>query len=606
MIDCAAKVEEELKRGDIGPDRECSYYPCHFRGQNCSLCFCPFYPCEDPELGRSVDSNRGGKVWSCIDCYWIHRSDVVTGFFSKLDKDKGHVPGREELLQIKKELEEVHFKDAKRVMVMGATSGAGKSLLVTAICRHFSDLGLRVAPFKSQNMSLNSTVTINGEEIARAQDLQARAARVEPTAHMNPILLKPIKDNISQVIVEGHPYRDMDVRTYYEDFALIEGIEIIKRNLSLLRRTNDIIVIEGAGSPAEINMMEMDITNMRTAELADAVCYLVVNIEWGGAFAYAYGTLMLLSEEQRGRFKGTIITNLYGSKDSLRSGEEFLLEGTGVPVLGILPHLELDLPDEDSMFIGSKASKGGDRRIGVIRLPRISNFTDFDALSLSNVEVEYVERPERLDAMDAVIIPGTKNTVADLAWMREKGFDRALIGMAGKKPILGICGGYQILGTVIDDSKGIEGGMREIYPGLGLLQVRSSFELYEKRTVQVTGHLLVGDGAPVRGYEIHMGRTTTTGGTDLFQIKDMDGIHNEGNISDDGMVMGTYLHGVFDLPSFRRFFLSKVKGTVEVERPLEDQGSVVEQSLELLARALEKNVDMTILHGHMGLKGVRR
>ncbi|MFA5313093.1 MAG: cobyric acid synthase [Methanomassiliicoccales archaeon] len=600
MIDCDAKVREELSKGDIGENRGCEYYPCHFDGQNCSLCFCPFYPCKDPLLGKMVESKKGGTVWSCEGCHWAHRQDVVTDFY-KLFKASSEDASTGNLLRIKGELEKKHLKDAKRVMVMGATSGAGKSLLTTALCRHFSDLGYRVSPFKGQNMSLNSTVTAKGEEIARAQDLQAKAARVEPNARMNPILLKPIKDDISQVIVEGRPFKDMNVKQYYEGFALGEGVKAIERNLGVLRKINDIIVIEGAGSPAEINMMDKDITNMRTAEVADAACILVVNIEWGGAFAYAYGTLMLLSEEQRRMFKGIIITNLHGGKGSLRKGEEFLEAETGVPVLGVLPHMDLDLPDEDSMFIGMRKHRSDRLTVGVVRLPRISNFTDFDALSLSGAEVIYVDRPEQIAEVDIVVIPGTKSTVDDLRWLMERGIGSELKRIRGIKPILGICGGYQMLGTVIDDMNGIEGGVAKVYDGLGLLPVRTSFDAYEKRTVQASGNLISDRSKTVRGYEIHMGRTVRDGGSELFELEGPEGRHNEGMISEDGMVFGTYLHGVFDLPAFRELFLSRSKvGTAETKEE-GDYSEVVERSLDRLARALEENIDLDRLHDAMGV-----
>jgi adenosylcobyric acid synthase len=544
-----------------------------------------------------VPAKRGGEVWSCEGCFWSHRDDVVSSFFAHFPPGSD-LPDHAQSLSIKCKLEKVHLKRARRLMVLGATSGAGKSLMVTAFCRYFSDLGYNVVPFKSQNMSLNSMVTPEGEEIARAQELQARAARVRPNAHMNPILLKPIRDNISQVIVEGRPYRDMDVYTYYHSFACIEGLEIVRRNLSLLERTCDIIVIEGAGSPAEINMMDLDIANMRTAQMAEAECLLVVNIEWGGAFAYAYGTLMLLPEDQRNMFKGIIITNLHGHKEGLEPGIALLERSTGVRVLGVVPHVELDLPDEDSMFIGARSKSEGAIKVGVLRLPRISNFTDFDALGMEEgVEVVYIDTAYQVAQVDAVILPGTKNTIEDLRWMRSKGLDNAVMEAAGRVPILGVCGGYQMLGMEIDDLQAIEGGIRQVVPGLGLLPVVTSFERYEKRTVQVTGHLLGGTEEDlVRGYEIHMGRTERRGGKALFRIHDGQGEHLDGTVTDDGMVMGTYLHGVFDLPSFRRLFLSKAGRQGNVERPQGDYELVVQRSLDILADVLAKNVDTAFLH----------
>jgi adenosylcobyric acid synthase len=594
-------------QGDIGTNTACEYYPCHFKGQNCSLCFCPFYPCHDPGLGRMVTSSKGGEVWSCESCLWSHRDDVVRSFFMELPPGS-QLPDPVKLGALKLKLEQTHFKKARSLMIMGATSGAGKSLMVTALCRYFSDLGLNVVPFKAQNMSLNSMVTSEGEEIARAQELQARAARVSPDSHMNPILLKPMRDNKSQVIVEGRPHRDMDVESFYHRFARTEGVAIIKRNLDFLERTRDIIIIEGAGSPAEINMMDLDIANMRTAEIANAHCLLVVNIEWGGAFAYAYGTLMLLPEAQRKMFKGTIITNLYGSKAGLEPGIELLERTTGVRVIGVVPHIDLDLPDEDSMFIGARGSQGGAVDVAVVRFPRISNFTDFDALGMEEgVHVRYVDSPVEIATADVIVLPGTKNTVEDLKWMREKGLDKAVQAAAGKVPILGVCGGYQMLGLEIDDSQAIEGGEAQVIQGLGLLPVVTSFERYEKRTMQVTGHILGGSEADrVRGYEIHMGRSERLGGQALFRIKDGEGEHLDGTVSEDGMVMGTYLHGVFDLPAFRKRFLSKAGRGGGAKCSEEDYETVVQRNLDLLSKVVSTNLDMAWLHSLLSLPGAGR
>jgi adenosylcobyric acid synthase len=476
-------------------------------------------------------------------------------------------------------------------MVLGATSGAGKTLMVTALCRIASDRGLRVMPFKGQNMSLNSTVTEDGEEIARAQQLQALAARERPTALMNPILLKPKGDSVSQVMVLGKPWADMGVHKYYNVFAPGKGIEVIDLSLERLRKMCDLVVIEGAGSPAEINMMDKDITNMRVALQADADCLLVVNIEWGGAFAYILGTLNLLPEREKRLFRGTIITNLYGDAAGLEEGIKEVEKRTGVPVVGVVPHLDLSLPDEDSMFLDrGKGSSGS--MVAVVRLPRIANFTDFDALGLEEVEVRFVERPDELRNAAAIIIPGTKNTVEDLLWLRKSGLAEAITEMRGQVPIIGICGGYQMLGEVVSDPQGLEGGAPADHSGLGLLRVRTSFDNYEKRTVQVEGRIAKGDGK-VRGYEIHMGMTESAE-EPLLHITEEGKEHPEGAISADGMVMGTYMHGIFDLPSFRRFYLDKAQaGSCTAEG--EDASLAVERSLQDLARAVEASVDLRFL-----------
>jgi len=474
-------------------------------------------------------------------------------------------------------------------MVLGATSGAGKSLITAALCRLFSDLGYNVAPFKSQNMSLNSMVTPAGGEISRAQALQAIAARTSPDSRMNPILLKPKRDDVSQVIVDGRPYRDMDVPTYYDEFTMGKGIEIVTRAWNFLRRTRDVVIIEGAGSPAEINIADREIANMRTAEIARAPCILVVNMEWGGAFAYAYGTIMLLPPEQRKMFKGIVLNNMRGDPSGLKEGVEELEERLGIPVLGIVPHAEHLLPDEDSQDL-VKTRGAGDLKVGVIMLPRISNFTDLDALALEGVRVVYIREPRSLESVDAVIVPGTKNTVGDLKWLHERGLFDAIRGLRGKVPILGICGGYQMLGREIIDLNGIEGDAGATWEGLGIIDVTTRFEAYEKRTVQVTGRLAVGDGE-VRGYEIHMGESESREAP-LFILDENGGTKNEGAITEDGLVMGSYVHGLFDLPSFRQFFLSKMPGSSARRTSALDHDRSVEDDLNVLASVVGLNLDI--------------
>jgi adenosylcobyric acid synthase len=470
-----------------------------------------------------------------------------------------------------------------------ATSGAGKSLIAAALCRILSDRGFNVAPFKSQNMSLNSVVTAQGGEISRAQALQAVAARTEPDAWMNPILLKPKKDDISQVIVDGKPYRDMNVPTYYGEFALDKGVEIVQRAWDFLKRTRDIVVIEGAGSPAEINIADVDIANMRTAEIARAPCILVINMEWGGGFAYAYGTIMLLPPERRAMFKGIVLNNMHGDPACLDAGIKELEGKLGIPVLGVVPHVDHALPDEDSQDL-VKVKGSGEIRVGAIMLPRISNFTDLDALALDGVSVTYVREPSELKDVDAIIIPGTKNTVADLKWLRERGLFDAIREREGKIPILGICGGYQMLGREVVDLNGVEGDVGAAWEGLDLLDISTSFEAYEKRTVQVSGRLASGEGG-VRGYEIHMGRSVSNEAP-LFLLEEEGRTVEEGSISPNGLVMGSYVHGLFDLPSFRSLFLGKVRKGEAPTLPSKDYHLSIEDGLDALAATVSANLDM--------------
>ncbi|NLT38362.1 MAG: cobyric acid synthase [Methanomassiliicoccus sp.] len=585
------KVVSELQDYRPGPNKDCPYYYCHFDGQDCSLCFCPLYPCMDPRLGGMVVSKRGTEVWSCESCLWIHRGEVAKELAKRI-APTATPPPRSELEHVKKEVEALHPVSAMPIMVLGATSGAGKSLLAAALCRLFSDMGLNVAPFKSQNMSLNSMVTPQGGEISRAQALQAVAARTEPDHHMNPILLKPKRDDVSQVIVDGKPYRDMDVRTYYGEFTLGEGTEIVKRAWEFLRRTRDVVVIEGAGSPAEINILDRDIANMKAAEIAQAPCLLVVNMEWGGAFAYAFGTVDLLPPEHRRMIKGIILNNMYGDATCLDEGIRELESRLGIPVLGVVPHVEHFLPDEDSQDL-AKEKGSGELKVGVIMLPRIANFTDLDALALEGVKVIYVKEVRSLQGVDAVIIPGTKNTVADLRWLHEKGLFEAIRSLRGKVPILGICGGYQMLGKEVIDLNGVEGDEGASWEGLGLLDITTNFEFYEKRTTQVTGRLAVGSGE-VRGYEIHMGLSQSRE-SPLFYLRENGSEKAEGAISADGMVMGSYVHGLFDLPAFRSAFLSKIPYRESKDVLPHDYDRSVQEGLDALASVVGSSLDMNRL-----------
>ncbi|HIJ00304.1 MAG: adenosylcobyric acid synthase [Candidatus Methanomethylophilaceae archaeon] len=593
------KVREELSRGLIGEDRSCQYHPCHFQGQDCSWCFCPFYPCGLPELGEEIISRRTGKpVWSCVECEFLHRPEVAKLAGDLLAEEEITDPDDERLKRVFSILTSCHNTQAKTLMVLGATSDAGKSLTVTALCRILSDMGYRVAPFKSQNMSLNSFVTQDGHEISRAQQLQAMAARIYPDFHLNPILLKPKGDSCSQLVVEGCPFADFDVRSYYDLFVPSYGAEIVRRNLEWLRKKNDFLIMEGAGSPAEINIYDRDIANMGAARLADADCILVVNVERGGAFAYAYGTVMLLPEEDRKRIKGIIINKMYGDPSSLKDGIERLEGLLGIPVLGVVPYLELDLPQEDSMGCMDKGENGP--TIAVIRLPHISNFTDFDALAMDGVKVRYVTEPHQLSGAAAVVIPGSKNTIADLMWLRSRGFDKALEEIKGSLPIVGICGGYQMMGTRIEDPYAIEGESPGVIDGLGLLDCTTIFDSNKKRTKQVEAYLP--DGGKVRGYEIHMGRTVCNGHEPLFHLKDDEGWHDEGCLDRENKVMGSYVHGLFDLPAFRRFLLSFAE--IGGEATGGDYAVNVEKEIDTLADAFRSSLEMNILmEDILGVKG---
>ena len=433
------------------------------------------------------------------------------------------------------------MEKAKRLMIQGTMSGAGKSLLCAALCRIFRQDGWRVAPFKSQNMALNSYVTSDGLEMGRAQAVQAEAAGIAPDVRMNPVLLKPSSDTGSQIIVMGKERGHKSAAEYFRyKKSLIPEILAAYESLAA---EYDFIVIEGAGSPAEINLRQDDIVNMGLAELLDAPVLLVGDIDRGGVFAQLYGTVELLAPSERRRVRGLIVNKFRGDPEILRPGLEQLRTLTGIPVFGVVPYLKVDIDDEDSLspFLSQTAAhKPLD--IAVIRFPRISNFTDFAPLERHPLlGVRYVDNVRRLGAPDMVILPGTKSTITDLLWARQNGLEAALLQLAAHDtPILGVCGGYQMLGERIDDASGVESDTASVR-GIGLLPCRTAFTP-SKTLTRVGGVVTCGalSGARLDGYEIHMGETESGGaGFCLLDDQRQDGCCQ-------GNVMGTYLHGLFD------------------------------------------------------------
>ena len=427
-------------------------------------------------------------------------------------------------------------------MVLGTSSHAGKSTVVAALCRVLSNMGRSVAPFKSQNMSLNSYVTGGGCEIGIAQAMQSFAARLEPRPEMNPILLKPKGDATSQVILMGHPYKDVPARDYYLEtpFLLEQALSAAR----ILEREYGNLVVEGAGGAAEMNLYSRDIANVLLARELQYPIVLVADIERGGVFAQVFGTIQLLPDDIAPLVKGIIINKFRGDPAIFAPGIEILEEICGVPVLGVLPYVSMDLPSEDSLSLGDKRAKDHPVRIGIIRLRHISNFCDFERLERS-ARVEYVPTGCPLDGFDCIILPGTKNTVDDLAELWRSGTaDMIRSARHAGIPVIGICGGYQMLGKEVIDS-GVESS-QGVHRGLGLLDVVTRFDRYEKKTRQVTlrprkiGPVLSSMGE-VSGYEIHMGMTERGSGDEAFE--------GDGAVTPDGLVFGTYLHGLFTNPS---------------------------------------------------------
>jgi len=426
---------------------------------------------------------------------------------------------------------------AKNIMIQGTMSNAGKSLLAAGLCRIFRQDGYRVAPFKSQNMALNSFITKTGAEMGRAQVVQAEAAGIEPDVRMNPILLKPTTDVGSQVIVNGQVQGNMRAMEYYRRKR--EFIPAVMEAYNSLAQEYDIIVIEGAGSPAEINLKATDIVNMGLAELVDAPVLLVGDIDRGGVFAQLYGTIALLEPREQRRIKGTIVNKFRGDRAILQPGIDILEKICGVPVAGVIPYTHVDIDDEDSLSTRFHTGDGRkDIDIAVVKLPRISNFTDVSPLErFESVSVRYIERPDQLHQPDMILLPGTKSTIADLLWLRQSGLEAAICQQAARGCIVfGICGGYQMLGTSIRDPLGVEAaGVTEV-KGMGLLPMDTVFqgEKVQQQTGGVFGtisgplHSL--SGMAYAGYEIHMGRSG----------QQLPPLVSRGN------VYGSYIHGIFD------------------------------------------------------------
>jgi len=490
---------------------------------------------------------------------------------------------------------------ARSIMIQGTMSNAGKSVLAAGLCRIFRQDGYSVAPFKSQNMALNSFITREGLEMGRAQVMQAEAAGVEPSVRMNPVLLKPTSDVGSQVIVNGEVVGSMSAAAYLSYKKQL--IPTILESYHALAQTHDIVVLEGAGSPAEINLKAEDIVNMGMARMAGAPVLLAGDIDRGGVFAALYGTMALLEPDERAMVKGTIINKFRGDVEILRPGLTQLEELTHVPVVGVVPWMELDLDEEDSLSQHFSARREGKPLdVAVIRLPRISNFTDFAPLERHPaVGLRYVDRVQALGRPDLVILPGTKSTLADLSWLRQSGLEGTILRLVGKGvPVIGICGGFQMLGRTLEDPQGVEGGGS--MHGMGLLPVATTFSRKKSREQKYCqadlpdgfyGRLR---GCPLEGYEIHMGESilkdnagTATKITDSVSGKKKE----EGAFA--GNVCGTYIHGVFDKEASAEAIIRVIgeKKGIDVENMTGvDFAAFKEQQYDILASELRKHLDM--------------
>lgn len=500
------------------------------------------------------------------------------------------------------------------LMFCGTASDVGKSVITSGFCRLLLKKGITVAPFKSQNMSLNSFVTPEGGEIGRAQAVQAQACDINPHTDMNPILLKPNSDTGSQVIVQGRPVGNMNVSEYdaYKPVALEKAWECFDR----LRQAYEFIVIEGAGSIAEINLRHNDIANLKIAIMARCPVILVADIDRGGVFAQIVGTIELLEPLDRSYIKGIIINKFRGDASILSSGLDFIQKKTGIPVLGVLPWLpDLSLPAEDSVCLGSRSKVinliTSQKRIhiGILKLPRISNFTDFDPLQTEpDVILSYVEMPEQLEGLDVLILPGSKSTIADMYFLMERGIYDAIKFFKGH--IIGICGGYQMLGQRLLDPSGIESGIKEA-TGLELLPVETEI-LREKETHQVLAYLEEAGlviapecNGVMSGYEIHMGKTTHFGTqrpfARIFRRGETSVTIEDGTVSNNGRIFGTYLHGIFENPRFKEVYLNRIRLEKGMSLRHGSHKMPEQDPFDHLANHLEEHLDITQLLDICGL-----
>ncbi|MBS4024821.1 MAG: cobyric acid synthase [Clostridia bacterium] len=509
---------------------------------------------------------------------------------------------------------------AKSIMFQGTGSHVGKSILATALCRIFKQDGYSVAPFKAQNMALNSFVTKSGGEMGRAQVAQAEACEIEPEVEMNPILLKPTGNSSSQVIVLGKPVGNLSAREYHQNYN-ITALDIVIESYNKLADKYQVMVLEGAGSPAEVNLKSRDIVNMRMAKIADAPVILVADIDRGGAIASIVGTLELLDQDERELIKGIIINKFRGDVKLLEPALDFIEEKTGKPVLGVIPHLpDIGIADEDSV------SREGDNPlkdcsaefldIVVVSLPRLSNFTDFDCFNTEpDVKVRYVKNVQDLDQPDLIIIPGSKNTIEDMLFLEQTKLADGIKFLANKGvPVIGICGGYQILGEHLEDPAGTESSV-SYTKGLELLPIKTVFAR-EKNTCQVQGTvcninspLLANCGnIEIIGYEIHMGVSQLLAGADrvvqIRRISDQDNWYNDGAVSRTGLIFGTYVHGIFDNDEFRRQLLNNIR-ILKDWQPLSYQNVSFARkkadSYDRLANHVRAHLDMGKVYEIVGL-----
>jgi adenosylcobyric acid synthase len=514
---------------------------------------------------------------------------------------------------------------ARALMVLGTASHAGKSILTAALCRILANEGFRVAPFKAQNMSLNSAATPDGREIGRAQALQAEACRVPPSAAMNPILIKPSCDTASQVVVFGKVWGQVTAADYHQR-RVEELFPIVVDAYRQLAAEHDVVVMEGAGSPAEINLKAHDIVNMRMAKAANAACLLACDIDRGGVFASLFGTVELLDPDERALLRGFIINKFRGDVSLLRPGVEMIAERIRIPCAGVVPWLpNLGLDEEDSVALEDRRTvrrawgarpNGPDRelRIGVIAFPYMANFTDFDELAAEpSVALAFLEDPGDVRDADLLILPGSKQTLDDLAWLRCGGWEQEIRNFGGRAGVLGICGGMQMMGRGIEDPVGAESrGAARSAPGLGLLPITTALQA-EKVTRTARGRTVTStlfgerlDMPCFRGYEIHMGETAYAEDAQVFaeiQRSGESGCVRDGAVAEGGRAFGTYVHGLFHDDEFRHSFLAAARAACGLAR-MQSRAFLTaerERRIDRLAEHVRQSLDMKLIYDCLGI-----
>lgn len=481
------------------------------------------------------------------------------------------------------------------LMIQGTHSDAGKSAIVTALCRIFVQDGFKTAPFKSQNMALNSYITVDGKEIGRAQGVQAEAARIVATTDMNPILIKPNGNYESQIVIHGKPFKNMKAGEYREEFFQ-QGLHVIREAYDTLSKSYERIVIEGAGSPAEINLNDRELVNMRVARIANAPVILVGDIDKGGVFASLVGTLQLLDPRDRKRVIGVIINKFRGDVSLLQPGLTWFEEYTGVPILGVVPYIDnLLIEAEDSLVLNTYTSKPDESKeidIAIIRHPMISNFTDVDPFfEEKDCHVRFIKAMEDVGNPDVLILPGSKNTIEDMMALHSTGLANRILDVLQKgTTVVGICGGYQMLGTLIEDKHGVESTHSSV-EGLGLIPMQTSMTTH-KTTVHSEGIARFGEKRiPVSGYEIHMGQASFEDECDHFvELAD----RREGTITKDKQIIGTYFHGIFHNDLFREVFLNEIREKKGLE-PIKNRPSFFkkrEEGFNVLAKVVRENIQL--------------